>query len=86
MKLGDGGEAFFVFEGNADIPEDLQTSPLLTPASSPRTRPWTPTASTGLDSEPLDLTANGSEKGTSQPVAVPSHNHSNLSGLGTISL
>ncbi|KAI1629045.1 Lipin/Ned1/Smp2-domain-containing protein [Exophiala viscosa] len=35
MKLGDGGEAFFVFETSSDIPEALQTSPLMSPASSP---------------------------------------------------
>jgi len=35
MKLGDGGEAFFVFETSNDIPEALQTSPLVSPASSP---------------------------------------------------
>ena len=36
MKLGDGGEAFFVFETTANIPVDLQTSPILSPAGSPR--------------------------------------------------
>ncbi|KAH7887336.1 NADH-ubiquinone oxidoreductase complex I [Phlebopus sp. FC_14] len=30
MKIGDAGEAFFVFETEEDIPEDLVTSPLLT--------------------------------------------------------
>ncbi|KAF7513853.1 hypothetical protein GJ744_006467 [Endocarpon pusillum] len=35
MKLGEGGEAFFVFETTDDIPESLQTSPLVSPASSP---------------------------------------------------
>lgn len=35
MKLGDGGEAFFVFETTDDIPEALQTSPLVSPATSP---------------------------------------------------
>jgi phosphatidate phosphatase LPIN len=35
MKLGDGGEAFFVFETTDDIPEALQTSPLVSPSSSP---------------------------------------------------
>lgn len=35
MKLGEGGEAFFVFETSDDIPEALQTSPLVSPASSP---------------------------------------------------
>ena len=35
MKLGEGGEAFFVFETSDQIPEALQTSPLISPASSP---------------------------------------------------
>jgi phosphatidate phosphatase LPIN len=35
MKLGEGGEAFFVFETTDQIPESLQTSPLISPASSP---------------------------------------------------
>lgn len=35
MKLGEGGEAFFVFETNDTIPQSLQTSPLSSPASSP---------------------------------------------------
>ncbi|KFY15481.1 hypothetical protein V492_01957 [Pseudogymnoascus sp. VKM F-4246] len=39
MKLGDGGEAFFVFETSNDIPEGLQTSPLVSPASSPPLAP-----------------------------------------------
>ncbi|KAJ5091367.1 hypothetical protein NUU61_006237 [Penicillium alfredii] len=36
MKLGEGGEAFFVFATTDDIPESLQTSPLMSPAESPR--------------------------------------------------
>ena len=35
MKLGEGGEAFFVFETTDQIPESLQTSPLVSPATSP---------------------------------------------------
>jgi phosphatidate phosphatase LPIN len=35
MKLGEAGEAFFVFETTDQIPESLQTSPLVSPASSP---------------------------------------------------
>lgn len=35
MKLGEGGDAFFVFETNEDVPEALQTSPLISPAGSP---------------------------------------------------
>lgn len=47
MKLGEGGEAFFVFETTDQIPESLQTSPLVSPASSPpnaSTEQLTPTA------------------------------------------
>ncbi|KAJ4295930.1 lipin Ned1 [Collariella sp. IMI 366227] len=35
MKLGEGGEAFFVFETSDTIPKSMQTSPLVSPASSP---------------------------------------------------
>ena len=31
MKVGDTGEAFFVFETDQDVPADLQTSPLTGP-------------------------------------------------------
>lgn len=33
MKVGETGEAFFVFETEADVPESLQTSPLSGPMS-----------------------------------------------------
>lgn len=36
MKLGEGGEAFFVFETSDEIPESLQTSPVVSPATSPQ--------------------------------------------------
>lgn len=36
MKLGEGGEAFFVFETKDDVPESLQTSPLVSPTASPK--------------------------------------------------
>lgn len=36
MKLGEGGEAFFVFETTDEIPASLQTSPLVSPAVSPQ--------------------------------------------------
>lgn len=35
MKIGEAGEAFFIFETEDDIPSDLITSPLLSPAHSP---------------------------------------------------
>ena len=31
MKIGEAGEAFFVFEADIDVPDDLITSPLLEP-------------------------------------------------------
>lgn len=58
MKLGEGGEAFFVFETTADVPESLLTSPLVSPASSPETKPVVPQAGPSIqDLEPLDLAA-----------------------------
>lgn len=39
MKLGEGGEAFFVFETRENVPEALQTSPPVSPASSPQLQP-----------------------------------------------
>jgi phosphatidate phosphatase LPIN len=35
MKIGEAGEAFFVFETEEDVPEDLMTSPILQ-ATSPQ--------------------------------------------------
>jgi phosphatidate phosphatase LPIN len=35
MKLGEGGEAFFVFQTDGDVPEDMQTSPIASPDQSP---------------------------------------------------
>lgn len=62
MKLGEGGEAFFVFETSDTIPQSLQTSPLVSPASSPPLDPAAPdranTMSLGLQEPPLlDLDA-----------------------------
>lgn len=53
MKLGEGGEAFFVFETTSPVPQGLQTSPVVSPASSPAARPST--GSPVPDLEPLDL-------------------------------
>lgn len=35
MKVGETGEAFFVFETDKDVPEELQTSPLASPVPDP---------------------------------------------------
>ncbi len=56
MKLGEGGEAFFVFETSASVPVDMQTSPLVSPASSPQTKPSATTPAADLpEPDPLDL-------------------------------
>ncbi|KAJ9623805.1 lipin Ned1 [Knufia peltigerae] len=69
MKLGDGGEAFFVFETSNDIPEALQTSPLVSPASSPSAtaedRPPSPSL---LEPTYLDITESGKRSQTPDPV------------------
>ncbi|KAI0550451.1 LNS2-domain-containing protein [Xylaria curta] len=39
MKLGEGGEAFFIFETSDKIPQSLQTSPLVSPETSPTLAP-----------------------------------------------
>lgn len=55
MKLGEGGEAFFVFETSDEIPVSLQTSPLVSPAASPRTRSEVDLPSSLQEPEFLDL-------------------------------
>lgn len=52
MKLGEEGEAFFIFETSDTIPKDLQTSPLVSPASSPPLDPRR-SASPGLQEPDL---------------------------------
>ncbi|KAJ4479152.1 nuclear elongation and deformation protein 1 [Lentinula aciculospora] len=46
MKIGEAGEAFFIFETDDDVPDDLITSPLLRPSS-----PANIIAGEGLDIE-----------------------------------
>jgi phosphatidate phosphatase PAH1 len=60
MKLGEGGEAFFVFETSESIPQDMQTSPLISPTTSPQSQPTGDTPSISLpEPEPLDLSKGG---------------------------
>ncbi|PBP20286.1 nuclear elongation and deformation protein [Diplocarpon rosae] len=93
MKLGEGGEAFFVFETSDNIPEAMQTSPLVSPASSPPLAPEG--ASTSNLSEPdfLDLdTGTGKPRSASitrpgvgvLPTSVP-RRQSNLSAITPLS-
>lgn len=55
MKLGEGGEAFFVFETSDTIPKSLQTSPLVSPASSPPLDPLQSGQPPLQEPESLDL-------------------------------
>lgn len=92
MKLGEGGEAFFVFETTDNIPESMQTSPLVSPASSP---PFPPLPATGSNvsnlSEPdfldLDTIGGKSRSGSiTRPLGQPaSRRPSNLSAITPLS-
>jgi phosphatidate phosphatase LPIN len=55
MKLGEGGEAFFVFETSETIPQALQTSPLVSPASSPPLNPEQSSVGGLQEPDPLSL-------------------------------
>ena len=46
MKIGEAGEAFFVFETDEDVPEDLITSPILLPTKPEEEDPDTQTDAT----------------------------------------
>ena len=55
MKLGDGGEAFFVFETTGFVPEEMQTSPLVSPSASPRQLPTVPDPASLQEPEYLSI-------------------------------
>jgi phosphatidate phosphatase LPIN len=59
MKVGEGGEAFFVFETSDRIPREMQTSPLVSPMASPDPGA---TGEQNLEPEPLDLGATDDDK------------------------
>lgn len=65
MKLGEGGEAFFVFETWDDIPESLQTSPVISPAASPQSLSQQDVVAPPTLQEPefLDLNTNATNAG-----------------------
>ena len=58
MKLGEGGEAFFIFETLENIPKSLQTSPIVSPAGSPPGVPTEGTTSATTLQEPEFLDIN----------------------------
>ncbi|SMR50797.1 unnamed protein product [Zymoseptoria tritici ST99CH_1E4] len=55
MKLGEGGEAFFVFETQDSVPEALQTSPPVSPVSSPEMKASPPQTPALQEPDPFDL-------------------------------
>jgi phosphatidate phosphatase LPIN len=64
MKLGEGGEAFFVFETSSDIPEEMQTSPLASPASSPEQKPLERANTTLGEPDLFELDGTGGRRAT----------------------
>lgn len=74
MKLGEGGEAFFVFETSDTIPQSLQTSPLVSPASSPPLPPGRAATTSILQDPPpfeLDEDENEDSKSRSPSLTRP---------------
>ena len=75
MKLGEGGEAFFVFETSDEIPASLQTSPIVSPATSPPGLTIQDLSSTSTLQEPefLDLASDiqGPPKTNASPLGRP---------------
>jgi phosphatidate phosphatase LPIN len=69
MKLGEGGEAFFIFETTDDVPAALQTSPLVSPAASPKATPGVYIDTSSLQ-EPdyLDLDPSDSKRPLGLPI------------------
>ncbi|EKG18503.1 Lipin [Macrophomina phaseolina MS6] len=61
MKLGEGGEAFFVFETTDSVPESMQTSPLVSPAQSPEAKPGSASVEQLSDPPPLNLATDGQD-------------------------
>lgn len=70
MKLGEGGEAFFVFETTDAIPQSLQTSPLVSPATSPILQPERALSTSALHEEPAFLRLDG-ESDKAKATAAP---------------
>lgn len=62
MKIGEAGEAFFIFETDDDVPSDLITSPLLEPTQSPQ-----PSQPADDVHEMDDTSAGTSHQGRSEP-------------------
>ncbi|KAF2163774.1 hypothetical protein M409DRAFT_68342 [Zasmidium cellare ATCC 36951] len=97
MKLGEGGEAFFVFETKESVPEALQTSPLVSPASSPELQPSPPNTASLQEPDVFDLEQSdslrprardvkrGHSRSTTEGIPIPSLLRRPNSDLGQLS-
>ncbi|ORX40786.1 Lipin/Ned1/Smp2-domain-containing protein [Kockovaella imperatae] len=64
MKVGESGEAFFVLETDEDVPEDLLTSPVVSPTDDiPPTPPFSSTSQTSAETLPLSEPRTDTGKG-----------------------
>lgn len=73
MKLGEGGEAFFVFETTDNVPQSMQTSPLVSPVASPASSPsLLPTASDLKDPDNFELNEDSGRLQRSSSAGIPS--------------
>ncbi|KAE8151037.1 Lipin/Ned1/Smp2-domain-containing protein [Aspergillus avenaceus] len=82
MKLGEGGEAFFVFETSDEIPASLQTSPLVSPTGSPRMRSEENLPGSLQEPEYLDLDRSSANGSATLPIMARTMRAS--SDLGTM--
>lgn len=84
MKLGDGGEAFFVFETESAVPTELLTSPVISPSSSPVTSPSPPQGIPEPEFLELDKSRSRSsspDRGDAsilEPPSTPPNRHSSI--------
>lgn len=84
MKLGEGGEAFFVFETSDNIPQSLQTSPLASPVGSPLfPAQGSSTSSSLLEPDPFELNAEPPMKPLQRPPPTVLHKPIHRDGLLT---
>lgn len=72
MKIGEAGEAFFVFETHEDIPDDLVTSPILQPTRTENEANDVPTDRFGAKQDPPTDGANvHTDSGEEAKMAEP---------------
>ncbi|KAF4972628.1 hypothetical protein FZEAL_9553 [Fusarium zealandicum] len=84
LKLGEGGEAFFVFETTDNIPQALQTSPLVSPATSPASSPpLDPDQNTAGLQEPELLDLDATESKPRRPLPSVLYKKQNQHGMIT---